>query len=241
MSLLLSRLNYQPEEIQNVLHIFPLREQVRLFNSQHLHNLHSKKITLNAEHYFSTRDFDPGSDVPSDMIPEDDRDAGGLHSEIHLCIGARVMLIRNVLTCDGLVNGAMGTVYSFSFNKIGKVTTVNIIFDDKSIGQTLSTNETNVLEIERVQHSYLMGGRTVIHSQFPLTLCWACTIHKVQGLSLQKVCVDIGTSVFEKGMAYVALSRVRTMSGLYLINLDPSMILPPAGVLEEYDRLRQCL
>lgn len=88
-------------------------------------------------------------------------------------------------------------------------------------------------------HQFIIHGRHIVRVQFPLILCYACTIHKVQGMSLDKICVDIGPDVFERGMAYVALSRVKCLDGLGIISFDPKVVLPYDKVLEEYDRLRK--
>ena len=56
---------------------------------------------------------------------------------------------------------------------------------------------------------YGREGVTLQRTQLPLLPCWAATIHKVQGLSLDAAVIDLGPKVFEDGMAYVALSRVR--------------------------------
>ena len=58
---------------------------------------------------------------------------------------------------------------------------------------------------------YGREGVTLQRTQLPLLPCWAATIHKVQGLSLDAAVIDLGPKVFEDGMAYVALSHVRTL------------------------------
>ena len=57
-----------------------------------------------------------------------------------------------------------------------------------------------------------------------LILAFAVTIHKSQGLSLDNAIIDLSDRVFSPGMAYVALSRVRTLSGVHLPAFQPSSI-----------------
>jgi hypothetical protein len=80
--------------------------------------------------------------------------------------------------------------------------------------------------INRMQARFHVGGRDVERSQFPFIHCWACTVHKVQGLTLPYVVVDLRT-MWQACMGYVALSRTTSLQGLALL---------PSG--EQLDKLR---
>ena len=77
--------------------------------------------------------------------------------------------------------------------------------------------------------------------QFPLILAFAVTIHKCQGLSLDCAIIDLSSDVFATGMAYVVLSRVRTLEGLHLVAFDPKSIKVSLECIEEVNRLRKTL
>ncbi len=73
--------------------------------------------------------------------------------------------------------------------------------------------------------------------QFPLRLAWALTIHKSQGLTLDKVYIDLGRGTFAHGQAYVALSRCRSLEGLALARpLRPTDILFDPSAMGYRDR-----
>ena len=72
-------------------------------------------------------------------------------------------------------------------------------------------------------------------AQYPLSLAWALTIHKIQGATLNMAEMDIGQSIFEYGQTYVALSRIRSLDGLYLSAFNSKKIGANPKVKDFYD------
>ena len=140
-------------------------------------------------------------------------------AKLILAVGARVILRRNIDTKAGLVDGALGTVPSITFEY------VTVQFDHM--------NDPYKVEIVKSRFMVMKNCvQNVYRKQFPLILAYAVTIHKCQGLSLDCAIVDLSDEVFSAGMAYVALSRVRSLSGLYLSAFSPTC-------LKEVNRLRK--
>ena len=185
-------------------------------------------VSVNAQHSFSSDDTCSNAvgEVPDYMIPINDADAGGLRRHLLISENARVMLTRNINAEQGLVNGAMGIVTEIVFQ--GSTPSIVFVkFDDPMVGKARCNGQNTLhtsIPIRPVESEFVYRGRHVIRTQFPLILAWACTVHKVQGISLDKAVIDLGSSIFEYGMAYVALSRIRTISGLILVKFDPSKI-----------------
>lgn len=73
--------------------------------------------------------------------------------------------------------------------------------------------------------------------QIPLMLSWAITIHKAQGATIDVAQLDIGKEIFACGQTYVALSRIKSLDGLYLTSFDPSKIKINRKVVEFYNKL----
>ena len=77
--------------------------------------------------------------------------------------------------------------------------------------------------------------------QFPVSLAWACTVHKVQGLTLEKVVIStdlVKQRQVNHGQIYVALSRVVSFNGLYILGkIENKHVRTSSKALEEYERL----
>jgi len=88
-------------------------------------------------------------------------------------------------------------------------------------------------------HEYIIdeNGYNVKKMQIPLIHSWAITIHKAQGMTLEFLKTDIGSSIFEYGQAYVVLSRIKNIEGLSLINIDYSKIKAHPKILKYYENL----
>ena len=118
-------------------------------------------------------------------------DASGLELVVSLAHSARLMLISNLWVETGLVNGAMGTVKAIFYQREGPPDlplAVMIKFDCYS-GPTLHDGSVPIIPVRR---TWLHSGAACSRLQLPLKLAWAVTIHKAQGLTLDRVVVDIG-------------------------------------------------
>jgi len=130
--------------------------------------------------------------------------------------GAEVMFIKNDATAR-YVNGTRSVVVGF----------------DKNEGWPIvKTYDNEVIVAHPEEWKYEDSGvvRATI-TQVPLRLAWAITIHKSQGMTLDAAEIDLGDA-FEPGMGYVALSRVRSLSGLKLMNLNEMALQVHPGVLQ---------
>lgn len=148
-----------------------------------------------------------------------DKQQKNIDDIITLKIGSQVMCIVNLDQDLGVVNGSQGLVIDFH-NDNG----LNLpIIQFKTIKMIIKPH---LWKNDKYENDGIY--------QIPLILSWAITIHKAQGISLDEAMINIGSSVFEYGQTYVALSRVRTEEGLYIKSLDISRIKANPKVIEFY-------
>jgi len=234
----------------------PRKVQVEEYNDQCLQQLATTSTVyeLKDEHAIPESRFLPAGvtsgSVPENLIPKEYRDCG-LHRTLKLASGTQVMLIRNVMCEDGLVNGACGKTVGFNWpdgtqyqSEPGALpNSVLVKFHGAHVGQIRvyvpDAPEVEAVAIKPVTTKfYGRQGVTLQRVQLPLLPCWAATIHKVQGLSLDAAVINLGSQVFEEGMAYVALSRIRTLDGVALLDLVADKVKTSQAAAQEMDRLR---
>jgi ATP-dependent DNA helicase PIF1 len=139
---------------------------------------------------------------------------------LELKVGAEVMFVANNFQ-SGFVNGSRGRVREFD-------------------GDTPLVVLANGRTIRVEPHSWTLmedDKKRAEVSQLPLRLAWAITIHKSQGMSLDAAEIDL-SKTFTPGMGYVALSRVRSLGGIYLTGVN-QMALRLHPDIFEFDSLLQ--
>lgn len=151
--------------------------------------------------------------------------------------GAQVMFVKNDQQ-KRYVNGTIGEVVGI--NNIGDVS-VRII-DPHGIEKVIIVEkvEWEMLKYKKDDNNRIVTDVIGTFNQLPLKLAWAITIHKSQGKTFDNVIIDLGWGAFEFGQTYVALSRCRTMGGIYLkAPLRPKDIKVDSRVIEYYDMMRR--
>ncbi|XP_062414952.1 uncharacterized protein LOC134107225 [Pungitius pungitius] len=223
----------------DVLHIFATNKQVDSHNSVTLALLHSNITKIDADDYKK----DPRTGRMARQAQPYKGTRNELPDTLNLAEGARVMLTRNIDVSQGLVNGSFATlvrVITSEQSGVAHVTMLGLKMDD----QTAGTNYRNrapggpddVVYIERAEDNLKQKG--VVRRQFPVRLAFACTIHKVQGMTRTSAVVSL-KHIFEPGMAYVAISRVTSLSGLHMLDLDESKIYANREITGALETMRQ--
>jgi ATP-dependent exoDNAse (exonuclease V) alpha subunit len=139
---------------------------------------------------------------------------------LSLKVGCQVMLTFNMNMDLELVNGSLGIVEGF--------VTVNgsIVPEVRFYNGVKTLVKMHYWQSEKIP--------TIVVGNIPLQLSWAVTVHKIQGATLDMAEMDLGKNVFECGQSYVALSRVRSLDGLFLVDFDPVKIRANPIVVEFY-------
>jgi hypothetical protein len=216
---------YQPVEEGD-----PLKEIITLtthnYKADQLNQHELKKLTT-PSHFFDAR---LEGDFPESMFP--------VQSRIELKEGAQIMFTRNDTDeAKAYVNGQLATVVKIAMGEI------EVVMTDSQHPYTLTRerweNKKYILNaLSQTPEEEVVGS----FEQYPVKLAWAITVHKSQGLTFDKAILDVGQA-FAPGQVYVALSRLRTLSGLILRTRIPSSAISTdahvAAYAKEYHRPEQ--
>tara|TARA_B110000114_G_C15090755_1_gene398478 strand:+ start:591 stop:1901 length:1311 start_codon:yes stop_codon:yes gene_type:complete len=206
--------------------ILPNRSSVDFVNQSEMEKLKTSQIVFDMQYLFKGEPKDL-----EEFSKEFKNDAMFMsinmmcQKSLRLKVGSQVMSIVNkreegeteLLIC----NGSRGVVTSFC----QKTNNPIVKFNDGP-------------EICILKHVWVNERKPEIAiEQLPLVLAWAITIHKSQGCTLDVAEIDIGTGIFECGQTYVALSRVKSLQGLYLTSFDYTKIKVNRKVIDFYQNV----
>jgi ATP-dependent DNA helicase PIF1 len=195
--------------------LYSRKRDVEAYNLNQLHSLPDKARTYTAEdHYKPLR---PRVRKEKYELMLDD----AIKKSLVIKVGAQVMLKANLDVDDGLVNGSRGVVTGLGMDY------VDVKFRKHEIATRIMSHTWSVED----------DDMTAMRTQIPLILAWASTIHKSQGCTIDFAVCDIGSSVFEDGQAYVALSRVRNLDGLFISDFHPDVITANADAVRYVNKM----
>jgi ATP-dependent DNA helicase PIF1 len=212
ITLLKSRMNLKIDEDKEALvTLVSSNKKAQMINDYNLQK-------INKQSYVFDADFDilgDNEDVKKLLLTElqNQFNQKNIHKVI-LKKGIHVMLIKNLDIDLGLVNGSIGTIVNF----VGGLPEVE--FNNKIkrvIGYT--------------QWELEMDNCKVIANQIPLMLAYALTIHKTQSITLDSAILDLA-DCFCEHQVYVALSRLRSLDGVYLKSFNPKKIMTNKKMVE---------
>lgn len=210
-------------DTQNALHIFATNQEADNYNNMKFNKINSEEYKLFAIDgvYKGEKLVENPTNIREENILKRIDVVCSAEKSISLKIGVRVMLLINYDFEKGLINGSCGEVKEISEDYI-------LVYFDNGQCAKITRHDFEFYNNEKL---------IALRRQFPLRLAYGITIHKSQGMSLDKLVVDC-SRIFEKGQAYVALSRIKTLNGLYLHNFNPAKVMVDNTVVEFYKNLK---
>lgn len=156
------------------------------------------------------------------------QEAGFLEPFLELSIGCKLMILENIWTERGIVNGTQCRLYDIVWSADSDPTKetpdqpfcllvgiAKSTYDGPFVEEyTWHGNDYAVVPIYRSQRDFWSQNSTRFRSQFPVRLAYAITIHKAQGMTVPKVVLNLNHGRKDLGLFYVAASRVRRLEDL---------------------------
>jgi hypothetical protein len=193
--------NYEPRDKDFVLTLVTTNRLAGDINDRKLNEIKEPEFTYKAEIH---------GEFGKDKFPTDEI--------LKLKAGAQIIFIRNDTTAEKTakdnkrrwVNGTIAKIQALKADEI------EVVFEDGSVSKiSRETWNNNVYKWNKLDRK-IVTETVGTFSQFPIKLSWAITIHKSQGLTFDKMVLNMGSGAFTHGQTYVALSRSRSLAGLAL-------------------------
>jgi hypothetical protein len=199
-----------PENIQEHVHLVSSNKKAQTINDTQLNKLKTPKVKYTSSYTSSGKNKEIKELLTKELQFQFTQK--GIN-ELILKKGARVMLIKNLDVSLGLVNGAIGTIVNFIPDPSTDCDIPIVKFDNSNIKHPISV----------VSWELEIDGCKGMANQIPLMLAYSVTIHKSQSLTLDSGILDLG-DCFCDHQIYVALSRLKSLNGLYLKSFNKDKI-----------------
>lgn len=191
---------------KNIIRLVPTKNKAFEINNHFINCIKDKKYIYKRTYKENVENLNNNEKIKLDLMSDIEKEyeynyiKESTLTEENLVLkkGAYVMCIANLDIGEGIANGTTGIIVDFSPQKLP------IVQFDKH----------KMVIGKKEWKSENVPGICVF--QIPLILAWGITIHKAQGLTLDKAIIDIGKDLFEAGQMYVALSRIKSLEGVYL-------------------------
>ena len=238
---------------KDAVHLFARNFYVKKHNDNILSQLPGEKFVIPCHDNVVSANI-PAKECQTliNNLPDDYSKTGQLMKSLTVVVGMIVVHTANVDVEDGLTNGATGVVKQIDFRMEGtnRPSIIWVLFDDPRVGRTTrekyrklynSSINTDWTPVFDVQRTFILNYKTYQRIQFPLTPASGKSVWKAEGATVDRVVVDLSQEkriVKIPHIHYVALSRVKRLKDLYILNLNEASMALDDDVNVEMHRLR---